>query len=162
MTPTEYVERSAATAIYPRDQIAYPFLGLVGEVGELLTALTKPDQNEILAESGDVCWYLAAICRDVGLSAEEVFTATTHPEDDPVIYLGAICELVKKVMRDDYSVWSDLKRGRLLVQLRRIAGLVVMAVTAHGSTLEQVMLSNIAKLESRQARGALQGSGNNR
>lgn len=90
----EYQQKAALTAKYMNgenvkvDELTnirqlYPFLGLSGEVGELLNKVKKiiRDNNgaigieklgEIKAELGDVLWYLAAICSDLGLDMDHV------------------------------------------------------------------------------------------
>ncbi len=80
----EYQQRSNATAIYPDSvRIMYPTLGLNGEAGEVAEKVKKMirDNNNILdddkkaeiaKEIGDVLWYISALCRDIGVSLEEV------------------------------------------------------------------------------------------
>lgn len=80
----EYQEKAIQTAIYPDSaNIIYPALGLVNEAGEVAGKIKKMirDDNFVLtderlisieAELGDVLWYLAAICRDLGISLEDV------------------------------------------------------------------------------------------
>lgn len=84
MTINEYQEKAVATAIYGDGQtIVYPTLGLTGEAGEVADKVKKVlrDNNgeftpeaklEIAKEIGDVCWYIAALCRDLGFSMTEV------------------------------------------------------------------------------------------
>lgn len=74
-------------AIYPRHQndldSVYPALGLTEEAGEVSGEVKKMirddggvmtnDRRERIAEElGDVLWYIAAICRDVGVPMEDV------------------------------------------------------------------------------------------
>jgi NTP pyrophosphatase (non-canonical NTP hydrolase) len=80
-----YQELAAATAIYP-PMSAYPFFGLAGETGEVLELAKKAlrdDHGEwsderllrLKMELGDVLWYIAAICRDYGLTMDGVAKA---------------------------------------------------------------------------------------
>jgi hypothetical protein len=65
-TIDDYQRAAAATAVYPKDT-AYPFLGIAGECGELIEVLiaSRVDYDRMVKELGDVCWYFAAVCRDV-------------------------------------------------------------------------------------------------
>ena len=81
----EYQKKSAETALYPNrgQNFIYPTLGLVGEAGEVAEKVKKIlrdnggrlDANrvqEIKKELGDVLWYIAALCRELGLEMDEV------------------------------------------------------------------------------------------
>ncbi len=84
----EYQEKSRKTAGYPAigHPLIYPTLGLVNEAGEVAGKIKKvfrdksgqinEDTRRALgAELGDVLWYLAQICTELGLSLEEVAEA---------------------------------------------------------------------------------------
>lgn len=77
----EYQIKSRETAIY-EDEV-YPYLGLSGEVGELLNKYKKilRDGNNIITdefindasyELGDILWYLAQIASDLDLSLDKI------------------------------------------------------------------------------------------
>lgn len=81
----EYEKLAAKTAIYPErgHNLIYPVLGLLGESGEVAEKVKKLirdldydiDENfteNIKKELGDVLWYIAAICFELGISMEEV------------------------------------------------------------------------------------------
>ena len=81
----EYQEKSAETALYPNrgQNFIYPTLGLVGEAGEVAEKVKKILRDndgkleetrvqEIKKELGDVLWYVAALCRELGLDMGEV------------------------------------------------------------------------------------------
>ena len=79
LTLTEYQNAAATTAIYPASvQILYPTLGLAGEAGEVANKVKKIvrdgklDKEAIGSELGDCLWYIAAVCRDLGLNMGEV------------------------------------------------------------------------------------------
>jgi NTP pyrophosphatase (non-canonical NTP hydrolase) len=82
---TEYQTKSRVTAQYPAigHAIVYPTLGLVNEAGEFAGKIKKvfrdkdgeitPETREALkAELGDVLWYLAQTCTELGVSLDEV------------------------------------------------------------------------------------------
>lgn len=85
MTFDEYQAASRKTAKYPDigHNVAYPTLGLAGEAGEVAERVKKmyrddggvlaPQRRDALkAELGDVLWYVAALCSELGLSMEDV------------------------------------------------------------------------------------------
>lgn len=84
MKLNDYQEQASKTAIYHEaNKVIYPALGLAGEAGEVADKTKKilRDDNGFVTEArreglkkeiGDCLWYIAAICRDLGLSLEDV------------------------------------------------------------------------------------------
>lgn len=84
MTFTEYQNNASKTAIYKQSlRILYPALKISGEAGEVSEKVGKSLRDDISWESndfkkdialelGDVLWYIAAICRDLGISMDAV------------------------------------------------------------------------------------------
>ena len=84
----EYEIQAGLTAMYPTDAlsaIAYLALGLNGEAGEVAEKVKKmirdhddleeaivQRQMQLALELGDVLWYLAQLCKELGVSLEEV------------------------------------------------------------------------------------------
>lgn len=81
----EYQTKSRKTAGYPAigHPVIYPALGLVNEAGEVAGKIKKvfrDKEGEISAETrsalkaelGDVLWYVAQLCTELGLSLDEV------------------------------------------------------------------------------------------
>jgi Predicted pyrophosphatase len=80
----EYQKKAVTTAIYHQaHKVTYPALGLGNEAGEVLGKVKKvlrdndglftDDQvSKIADEVGDVLWYMAALCRDLGVNLEDV------------------------------------------------------------------------------------------
>jgi NTP pyrophosphatase (non-canonical NTP hydrolase) len=80
----EYQKKAVKTAVYHKaHQIIYPALGLGNEAGEVLGKVKKvlrdndglftDDQvSKIADEVGDVLWYMAALCRDLGVNLEDI------------------------------------------------------------------------------------------
>lgn len=75
---------------------------------------------------------------------------------------GEAAEKVKKIIRDKQGKISDDDRKELAKELGDV--LWYLAVFAHdlGFSLEEVAQHNLDKLKSRQDRGVLTGSGDNR
>lgn len=82
-----YQSGARATAVYPGQGehigILYPALGLAGEAGEVAEkvkklwrndglVLTEEKRDAIIAELGDVLWYVAAMCSELGSTMHEV------------------------------------------------------------------------------------------
>jgi NTP pyrophosphatase (non-canonical NTP hydrolase) len=79
-----YQSSAVKTAIYPEQaRIIYPALGLANEAGEALGKIKKVIRDHegayspetraaISAELGDVLWYIAALCNDLGLQMSNV------------------------------------------------------------------------------------------
>jgi len=84
MNFTEYQNKAITTKIYkPEVALAYVTLGITGEAGEVAEKVKKiiRDDNGVVSEAkkveiskelGDVLWYLAAMCDELGLDFDEV------------------------------------------------------------------------------------------
>jgi NTP pyrophosphatase (non-canonical NTP hydrolase) len=80
----DYQTQASKTAIYPdADVIIYPALGMFSEAGEVAGKIKKvlrdkngnfdPTEREKVAdEVGDVLWYIAALCTDLGIGMETI------------------------------------------------------------------------------------------
>lgn len=87
MTFDEYQIAAAETAVYNRNpqlKIMYPALGLAGETGEVVEKIKKfyrdavLDREALKLELGDVTWYIAALCTDLGFTLDEVAQANIN------------------------------------------------------------------------------------
>ena len=81
MRLNEYQDKARGTAVYSvPSPIDYAILGLVGEAGEVADKRKKqlrdgaagPDDAALVAELGDVLWYVAAVATELGVSLEDV------------------------------------------------------------------------------------------
>ena len=84
LTFKEYSTAAAKTARYPEDvALAYLIMGLSGEAGELCNKYKKVLRDQdgklieenvkaLLGEAGDVLWYLARLCDELGVPLEQV------------------------------------------------------------------------------------------
>ena len=82
LTLNEYQKACADTAIYPEHDtgsitaLSYVALGM-GEAGELQGKVKKiirdgtRDDDAMTAEAGDVLWYIARFCSELGISLED-------------------------------------------------------------------------------------------
>lgn len=84
MKMSDYQTQASRTAVYnDADVIIYPALGLISEAGEVAGKVKKvlrdnngqfdPEKREAIAdEVGDVLWYIASLCTDLGIGMEVV------------------------------------------------------------------------------------------
>lgn len=75
---------------------------------------------------------------------------------------GEVAEKVKKTLRDDGGVLSDDRRDALSRELGDVLWYLSQLATEAGLDLEEIASENLAKLFSRQERGVLRGSGDDR
>jgi NTP pyrophosphatase (non-canonical NTP hydrolase) len=75
---------------------------------------------------------------------------------------GEICNKVKKIIRDSSGVLSEEKRQELKGEAGDVLWYISEFARMLGFTLDEVGQDNITKLASRQARGVISGSGDNR
>ncbi len=89
MTFDEYQTESKKTALYPKHDgslnytLTYPVMGMMSEAGEVAGKIKKVIRDnggviddakkaELAAEVGDVLWYVAQICTELGVSMNDV------------------------------------------------------------------------------------------
>lgn len=93
-----------------------------------------------------------------------------YPEEAKVVYptlgltgeAGEVADKVKKIIRDNNGQLSDEKKLEIVKEIGDV--LWYCATLSHdlGFTLEEIAQMNYDKLHSRQLRGKLHGSGDNR
>jgi len=75
---------------------------------------------------------------------------------------GEVAEKIKKVMRDSGGIINEETRQALSRELGDVLWYLSQLATELGLQLEDIALENIRKLQDRQARNQLQGSGDER
>jgi len=75
---------------------------------------------------------------------------------------GEIAEKIKKVIRDDNYEITDEKREELTKELGDVLWYIANLSKELNISMEDIAMRNIEKLKSRQERGVLGGSGDNR
>lgn len=75
---------------------------------------------------------------------------------------GEIAEKIKKIIRDNDGIVSDESKQELMKEIGDVLWYLAVLAKHLGYGLDEVAAHNVAKLRSRQARGTLQGSGDNR
>jgi len=75
---------------------------------------------------------------------------------------GEVAEKAKKIIRDGDGTLTPESREKMALELSDVCWYVAVLAYELDYTLEEVMQMNIDKLRSRQERGVLSGSGDNR
>jgi NTP pyrophosphatase (non-canonical NTP hydrolase) len=75
---------------------------------------------------------------------------------------GEVAEHAKKTIRDDRGAVTDARREAMAKELGDVLWYVAQLATELGLELEDIAAENIRKLSSRQRRGVLSGSGDER
>lgn len=93
-----------------------------------------------------------------------------YPQDVALAYLtlglcgeaGELANKYKKVLRDDDGVMSEDKLAQMEAEAGDALWYLARLCDELGTSLDQVAQANIIKLASREKRGAISGSGDNR
>lgn len=147
-----YIEKAWRTANtnQPHGQaLAIWALGLEGESIEYLETMPTGDSCKSIKELGDVMWYVAAIYKQINLNTP-VLGLPRNPKTDAsaeTLHFAAkdAGELIKKHIGHGH----ELDHLTIIEALQRVVQCVGEAAKIHGSSLEEVMHSNIEKLEAR-------------
>ena len=75
---------------------------------------------------------------------------------------GEIAEKIKKVLRDNEGEINQAKKEEMKKELGDVLWYLSQVAFELGIDLEEVAQGNLEKLRSRQARGVIQGDGDNR
>jgi NTP pyrophosphatase (non-canonical NTP hydrolase) len=75
---------------------------------------------------------------------------------------GEVAGKIKKIARDDDGLIHEAVRAKIADELADVMWYVSQMATQLGLRLEDLAISNLAKLRDRAERGVLQGSGDNR
>lgn len=75
---------------------------------------------------------------------------------------GEIADKVKKILRDKNAVMTKEDEQELAKELGDVLWYIATIATNLGANLDDIAMANIEKLKSRQKRGKLGGSGDNR
>ncbi len=75
---------------------------------------------------------------------------------------GEVAEKIKKIFRDNGGLVSEKQKEELMKELGDVLWYLSQLSTELGLSLEEVAKANLAKLSSRQERGVVSGSGDDR
>ncbi len=188
----EYVEFTRTTAVYPKE-FAHTYLGLAvnDEIGELVEKLQPYAANVmsapvidnhatvnrigkyVLAEAGDVMYYITRCCDEYDCDLEDVIRKADYIGDATIpaalltlVVAGSrIAGREKKQLRDG-ATWNEQKQVDnlriIMACLSDAYASLAVICRFFGYTMEHVMFCNREKLQDRKDRGVIKGDGDNR
>jgi NTP pyrophosphatase (non-canonical NTP hydrolase) len=175
VTVAEFEGQAAATDQLNPDDSETPLLGLVGEVGSLLSALKKKRRDTdaffgyheaVVEELGDVLWYISRVAQHGGTSLAEALGRVAGSTSEPLHFddfsasdsvdqrafevsllrlAGEAGDLAKRFAEGAYQQNLDALRGDLVKLLRPL----MQAARAEAVPLEEAALHNMRKTEDR-------------
>jgi hypothetical protein len=176
LTLNQYQELALKTARYPNvgKNLTYPILGLIGEVGEVgelweFPGLTDSTRGEHLLEYGDILWYYATTCYELGYTLSDLLTFRDFYIDsfnalekffpriatweevravgNKMMYKANLtANIVKKIQRDDAGNLTTEKKIRLMEYLADSFLAWSDLLVQFEVDLAKVALDNIKKL----------------
>ena len=166
------------TAFFPKSSqgrnLSYLVMGIVEEVGEIFEFIVKKETfneyilEQTIKESGDLLWYITAICNEINFSLERLMQYAKVKKNKHIsnisllIYLGNLSGAVKKMIRDDNEKITDKKSDLIINNLCYILMFVLQLCDENNVKFKVVLEINAKKIKDRQKRGTLKGSGNDR
>lgn len=161
-----YQEQAATFAVYPKEhEREYLAFGLIAEVGEVAGLIAKRYRGDDVPrermrdELGDVAWMAAMIARYevIKVDARLYDTVFRLRKWERHISVRIMTQCATDILNDHIN--GDAVFPTTLLNVMR--GIVYLAA-AEDYTLDDIMTANLAKLADRQARGTLQGEGDDR
>lgn len=166
------------TAFFPKSSqgrnLSYLVMGIIEEVGEIFEFIVKKETfneyilEQTIKESGDLLWYITAICNEINFSLERLMQYAKVKKNKHIsnnsllIYLGNLSGAVKKMIRDDNEKITDKKSDLIINNLCYILMFVLQLCDENNVKFKVVLEINAKKIKDRQKRGTLKGSGNDR
>ena len=167
MTFLEYQKEAIKTRVGSADNEEYLTLGLIAEVGEVADKLAKRrrdgvwDEKAFVKELGDVLWFVANLADYWDKMCDDSVSTKIDGRTTTKFYnRGDVCWRVKALARWTSAVVCGISDGEECFP--EIISILENLAEENGYTLEQVAEINIAKLRDRQARGVIQGNGDER
>lgn len=101
---------------------------------------------------------------------QRALETAVYPKDKKIIYptlgltgeAGEVADKVKKVIRDNNQEFDDDRRQAIALEVSDVLWYVATLANDLGYTLQEIAEMNYAKLKSRQERGKIGGSGDER
>lgn len=154
-----YQPLAATTAKYSL-RFHYSAEGLVGEFGEFLSSEEEVDE---VSELGDIAWYFAAMCTDLGISMGSlVVEGVKYSVLDVLKNLAKLMNQVKKIHRDDGDFPTQERKDRIFLILRDLWGSYIGFIEEYDHSLGEILEKNLDKLFDRKDRDTISGDGDNR
>jgi NTP pyrophosphatase (non-canonical NTP hydrolase) len=173
----EYAAGVEATDRFGKDEVQPIVLGLFGEVGSVMSAVKKHKREgsaflgfrkTVEEEFGDALWYLAALCRRMGINVEEIFAGVTKngkystaiaASDVPGWPLSEVVSVTNMPKLDDVLLGLGRSAASLLTvvsddkdihgKLANFADCFMHALQASGVSFAEVVTRNFSKTHGR-------------
>lgn len=182
MTPAEYAECIAETALYPGadsqvrgGNVKYCQLGLGGEIGELLGEVKKVARNDggvlteerrlkLIDEVGDCYWYFVRLALHVGRDLSNDFPKNKAAFATSVPSFADLTEqaLWAYQMGAPLVIDPQIEDPEDIYAWFNLADALFIFLGYCNSTPEEAMQRNVEKLLGRKERGTLVGDGGTR
>lgn len=116
------------------------------------------------------CWYNGEVTFDEYQQRALTTVLSTGDDFQDLLHFilgvngeaGEIAEKIKKIIRDKHGEVSDEDKTALAKEIGDVLWYLAVLAQQLGASLDEVAQQNLDKLQSRQSRGKLQGSGDNR
>lgn len=135
----------------------YHTIALTGELGEFLAEYYDENRKDMLLEIGDVNYYLMSFINTLKLNQTDYYPLpdeieTVEKAKPLVLLICRLNEVVKKIIRDNKGALGD-REEELLELIGNIARVVCGLIVGMGSSLDEVIELNVAKINKRRANG---------
>ncbi|TAK30959.1 MAG: hypothetical protein EPO40_06095 [Myxococcaceae bacterium] len=144
------VARSRLNRIAPPgnpSRLGYLALGLCGEAGEAVWAMTEGTPAERVSELGDVLWYLAMTEVESGVAAEWVSPPRSGFSGSTWRLMHAACAAAECIKRPVQG--RELHKDALRLALTGVASALQSMARAARCTIEEAMAANVEKNHTR-------------
>lgn len=173
-----YSQSTGLTAIYSHrgDNIVYPLLGLVAEIGELLLQLeeTGSHTEAMRSEMGDCLWYISETCHNLGIEMSALFSNGRWEFSSDSSYYDlselrhrytilatdavSVAQKIMRIAGNDIPLpfrGDDKRRAAAENALLFALGMLLDLVGVSGSTFSKIAKENLDKLKARSEKGTI-------
>ena len=168
ITFAEYEKEAKSTDLgKDKNEIHFAFIGLMGEIGELLTIFKKDVRGDIgnnktvCTELGDILWYFLKICRKRNIKFHELVKCKKNECIDVIIEKFEDERKLVFINTSQFSIDISVLVGTLATALQndnkikikntlyKILVLIVTASCRYQLSLSQIAIFNIDKIKDR-------------
>lgn len=166
MTFEEYQQEAVKFRTDSANNEEYLTLGLIEEVGEAAGKLAKRrrdgvwDERAFIKELGDILWFVANLADYWDKMCDDSVSTKIDNRITKQYDGGDAGWIAKALARWTSAIVCGISDGEECFP--EIISALSSLAKLHGYTLEQVAEINLAKLRDRQARGQIQGNGDER